>query len=96
MTRTLYRHPAALVPLAMSMAALGVALGYAAVFGTAPQPDEGAAAHTWQLLMAGQVPVIGGFAVRFLPAQPRQALPVIAAQLAAASTAMLPVWWFGW
>jgi len=96
MTPTLYRHPAALVPFAMSMAALGVALGYAAVFGTSRQPDEGAAAHMWQLLMAGQVPIVGVFALRFLPVHTRQALPVLAAHVAAALTAMLPVWWFGW
>ena len=96
MTRTLLMQPSACVPIAMSLGALGVALGYAALFGTAPRPDEGTAAHLWQLLMAGQVPVIAFFAVRWIAIQPRQALLVLMAQIGAALAAMAPVWWFGW
>jgi hypothetical protein len=80
----------------MSLAALALVLGYAAMFGTARQTDEGTAAHLWQLLMAGQVPVIAFFALRWLPAEPRKALPVVALQVVAALAAMFPVWWFQW
>ena len=58
MNVSLPRQPSAFIPIAMSIAALGVILIHIARFGTAPQSDEGAAAHIWQLLMAGQVPVI--------------------------------------
>ena len=51
---TLFKRPSALMPLAMSLAALAIVIGYAATFGTARQPDEGAAAHLWQLFMALQ------------------------------------------
>ena len=47
----------------MSAAALGTVLFHIVTVGTAPQPDEGAAAHIWQLLMAGQVPVVMFYAV---------------------------------
>jgi hypothetical protein len=92
----LLRRPSALVPVAMSVGALAIAVGYAALFGTARQADEGTAAHLWQLLMAGQVPVVAFFAIKWLPTEPRQAMLVLALQIAAALAAMFPVWWFQW
>ena len=92
----MFRRPTAIAPIAMSLAALTVVLGYAAVFGTARQTDEGAAAHIWQVLMAGQIPVIAFFATKWLPAEPVRALLVLALQIGAALAAMFPVWWFQW
>jgi hypothetical protein len=92
----MFKRPSAIIPVAMSVAALAVAIGYAAMFGTARQADEGTATHLWQLLMAGQVPVVAFFAVKWLPAEPRKALVVLALQIGAALTAMFPVWWFQW
>lgn len=96
METALLRRPSALIPVFMSLTALTLVLGYAALFGTARQADEGTAAHLWQWLMAGQVPVIAFFALRWLPAEPRKALPVVALQVVAALAAMFPVWWFQW
>lgn len=96
MDAALLRRPSALIPLALSAAALAIVIGYAAMFGIARQSDEGAAAHVWQLLMAGQVPVIAFFAIKWLPTEPRQALLVLALQVGAALAAMFPVWWFQW
>jgi len=96
MDTALLRRPSALIPLAMSVAALATVIGYAAMFGIARQANEGAAAHVWQLLMAGQVPVIAFFAIKWLPTEPRQALLVLALQVGAALAAMFPVWWFEW
>jgi hypothetical protein len=96
MDTALLRRPTALIPFGMSAAALAVVIAYAAMFGTARQADEGAAAHIWQILMAGQVPVIGFFAIKWLPAQPGQALLVLALQFCAALAAAFPVWWFQW
>ena len=90
------KRPSALIPVAMSIAALATVIGYAAMFGTARQADEGAAAHVWQLLMVGQVPVMAFFAIKWLPTEPRQALLVLALQVGAALAAMVPVWWFQW
>ena len=90
------KRPSAFIPLAMSAGALATVMVYAAMFGTAPQADEGAAAHIWQLLMVGQVPVAAVFAVKWLSAAPRQALAVMALQIGAALAAMLPVWLFRW
>ena len=93
---TMFRRPSAVVPIGMSAAALALLIGYIALHGTARQEDEGAAAHLWQLLMAGQLPIIAYFAFKWLPVEPRPTLIVLAIQLAAGLSAACPVWWFGW
>ncbi len=85
------KRPSALVPLGMSLTALSLVLGHVFVFGIARQSDEGTEAHLWQLLMAGQVPVIAFFAVRWLPREPRPALLLLAFQVAAGVVAAAPV-----
>jgi len=92
----LLKRPSAFVPLAMSIAALSIVLGYAAMFGTAQQVDEGTAAHVWQMLMAGQIPVIAFFVFKWFRSQPKQASLVVALQVGTALAAMFPVWWFRW
>jgi hypothetical protein len=90
------RQPSAFIPVAMSIAALVTVLYHIAMFGTARQTDEGAAAHIWQLLMAGQVPVVAFYAVKWLPRAPTTALQVLAVQVGAALAALAPVYWLGW
>ena len=85
------KRPSALIPLAMSLAALSLVLGHTALYGTAREPDEGTAAHLWQLLMAGQLPIIAFFAITWLPRAPRQALLVLALQVFAGLAAAAPV-----
>ena len=86
------RHPSAFLPVAMSFIALVVVLGDVAMFGTAREPDEGAAAHIWQLLMVGQMPIILFFIVRWLPKVFRPALLTLALQIGAALAAIAPVY----
>jgi len=90
------RQPSAWIPVAMSLAALAIVLVHAARFGIVHEADEGAAAHLWQMLMAGQVPVMAFFAIKWLPRMPRTALVVLAIQIAAACSALAPVYWLGW
>jgi hypothetical protein len=84
-------RPSALIPVVMSLAALLVVLGHIVTFGTARQADEGAAAHLWQLLMAGQLPVIAFFAIKWFPRTPGPALLVLALQASAGLAAAAPV-----
>lgn len=91
-----HKHPSAFLPVAMSCGALATVLIYLASHGTQPQPDEGAAAHIWQLLMAAQAPIILFFAIRWVPQSPRRALPVLALQVLAALGAMAPVFLLRW
>jgi hypothetical protein len=96
MNAALLRRPSALIPLVMSAGALATVIGYAAMFGVARQADEGTAAHLWQLLMAGQLPVIAFFGIKWFPAEPRKTLLFLALQAAAALCAIFPVWWLQW
>lgn len=95
---TIVRKPSAFLPLAMSIAALAL-LGGAYIFAVATghgglqrEPDEGSIAHLWQLLMAGQMPVLLFFAIKWLPRAPRQTLYVFGLQIGAALAAMAPVY----
>jgi hypothetical protein len=90
------RQPSAVIPIVMSLAALGAVAYHLARFGTAPQPDEGAAAHIWQLLMAGQLPVIGFYALKWLPQAPGPTLRMLALQVGAALAAVAPIYFLGW
>jgi hypothetical protein len=95
-THELLKRPTALLPLAMSAAAILTIVAHIARHGTAPQADEGAAAHLWQLLMALQVPALGFFAIKSFPEAPRQTAAVLAMQVAAILAALLPVALLGW
>ena len=85
------KRPTALLPVAMSIAALGLVIAHVVFYGTAHQADEGAAAHLWQLLMAGQLPVIAFFAIKWLPRTPGPALLVLGLQAVAMLAAAAPI-----
>jgi hypothetical protein len=89
------KQPSAFIPVAMSLAALATVAIHVARFGVAREPDEGAAAHIWQLLMAAQIPAIAYFAIKWLPRAPREGLLVLAVQIAAVLAALAPVFLLG-
>ena len=91
---SLMKQPSGFIPMAMSLAALALVVGHIALFGVVHEADEGTAAHLWQLLMAGQVPVVAYFAVKWLPKTPGNALRVLVLQFVAALAACAPVYWF--
>ncbi len=87
------KKPSAFLPIAMSFTALVIVFVSIAVFGVVHEHDEGATAHMWQLLMAGQMPVLLLFALKWLPRAPKQALCVLALQAGAVLAAMAPVYY---
>jgi hypothetical protein len=89
------KQPSAFIPIAMSLAALITVLSHVAIFGVAREADEGTAAHIWQLLMAGQAPVVAFYAVKWLPRAPKRTLLVLGVQAGAALAALAPVYWLG-
>lgn len=93
MTDSPLKQPSAVIPLAMSLAALLLVLGHAAIFGVVHEADEGAAAHIFQLLMAGQVPIVAWFALKWLPRIPGPAIRVLLLQAGAGLAAMAAVYW---
>ena len=99
--RVILKYPSAFLPIAMSLAALAV-LAVAAVDGflsgaggLVREADEGIAAHLWQILIAGQFPILIFFAIKWLPRAPKQTLSVIALQVGAALASMAPVFFLG-
>lgn len=93
---SMIKRPSAFLPLAMSLTALTMLLGailqgYIASQPLVREPDEGAIAHLWQLLMAGQMPILVFFAIKWLPRAPRPTLYVLALQAGAALASMAPV-----
>jgi hypothetical protein len=90
--KVLLKNPSAFLPLAMSFGAFATVIIYVAIFGTARQADEGTAAHIWQMLMAGQIPIIMFFAIKRLPQAPKDALLVLVLQGGAALMALAPVY----
>ena len=93
---TMLKHPSAFLPVAMSLGAFATVLIFVTLHGRAPQADEGAAAHIWQLLMAAQAPIVLFFAIKWLPQRPRQAVPILALQIGAALAALAPVFLLHW
>lgn len=93
-TAHLLRRPASYVPIAMSFLALCVVLTAVLVFGAGPAPDEGTAAHVFQLLIAGQAPFVLWGVATTIGSHPREAMVVLALQVLAAVVAFTPV--FAW
>ncbi len=91
----LVRKPSAIIPIAMSLCAFSIVLLAIANGSARPQPDEGAAAHIWQILIAGQLPFLGWFALHWLTRDFKAAFPVLALQLLAFVAALFPVWYLG-
>ena len=85
------RLPSAFLPVALSAASLATVLGHIAIFGVARQPDEGTAAHIFQILMIVQLPITAFFAIKWLRQEPRRALLILAIQAGAAIAALSPV-----
>jgi len=92
--RSVLKNPSAFLPVAMSLMALTIVFVHIVLYGAAREADEGPTAHIWQILMAGQVPVLVFFAIRWLPRAPRPTLYVLALQAGAALASMAPVFFF--
>lgn len=92
---TLLKKPSAYLPLVLSLAALATVV-VATVFGAnspppGVRPDEGAAAHIFQLLMVAQLPFMLFFVMRWLRSSVTPALQILLLQVVAAVFALAPV-----
>lgn len=92
--KSLLKEPSAWIPMAISLLALTMILGYVAIFGIVHNEDEGAPAHIFQLLMLLELPIAAYFAFKWLPKRPIQALIVLALQAVAWIIPILAVIWF--
>jgi hypothetical protein len=85
------KQASALVPLALSFAALTMVIVHFAMYGIVHEADEGTPAHTFQILMVAQAPIVAFFAIKWLPRNPRSALLVLALQAGAGLGAIAAV-----
>ena len=92
----LLKRPSAFVPVTCSLLVLATIAAHIARFGAAPQQDEGAAAHLFQLLMPLQVPIIAFFAITWLRRERRPAVEVLALQIALALMPLAIVFFLRW
>ena len=90
---SLIKQPSAYLPVALSLAALTLVLGHAAMFGIVHEADEGAAAHIFQILMAAQLPIVGYFVFKWLPKRPKEVLQVLALLAGEWLAAFAAVYW---
>jgi hypothetical protein len=82
--RILLLRPSAFLPIVMSLGALGLVMWFVASFGVVRGAhDEGMAARIFQVLMLAQIPIVGYFALTWLPRAPRPAAMILAFQLVA-------------
>jgi hypothetical protein len=93
MTASPLKQASALVPIGMSLAALSLVIGHVLLSGRGREADEGTAAHLFQLLMAGQIPIIAYFAVTWLPRGAARAVGVLVLQAAAGLAALGALFW---
>ena len=91
---SLLKQPSAWIPIALSLAALAMLLGYVATFGVVQHEDEGTPAHIFQLIMLAQLPIVGYFTIKWLPKRPKQSLLVLALQAVAWIIPIVAVLWF--
>ena len=91
---SILKKPSAWLPIAMSFMALVMLVSYIFLFtpnGIVREKDEGVAAHLFQLLMGGQLPIIAFFLFKYLASATKQVLSILALQIMAMLLAMAPV-----
>ena len=92
---SLFKQPSAWIPLAMSLVALTMILGYVAIngFASSGNGDEGTPARIFQLIMLAQLPIAGYFAITWLPKRPKQSLIVLTLQAVAWIIPIATIMW---
>ncbi len=93
---SILKKPSAWIPIVLSLVALTMILAAIAIVGVpaASPEDEGVGAHLFQIWLVVEAFMMAFFAITWVPQQPKQALVVLAIQIAAALAACAPVFYF--
>src|SRR5260370_40823499 len=87
------KQPSAWIPIALSLIVLATFFIGSAIFGIPHrEPDEGTAAHLFQIWLVLEVVMIAVFAIKWVPRAPTPALLVLAIQIGAALAACASVY----
>lgn len=82
---TILKRPSAWFPLVMSAFALLLVVGYVGLYGVQrSSEDETTVARLFQLLLVGQLPITGYFAVKWFPKQRKETVQIVVIQILAA------------
>ncbi len=92
--RFILKTPSAWIPLAMSATAIALLVSSLLIFGVRHETDEGTAAHLFQILLAGQLPLVAYFAIKWLPQNLKQGFLILALQACFGLIALAPVFYF--
>ena len=95
MTRRTINRFCMVLPVACSIGALALVLGNVAA-GVPPHPDEGTAAHLFQLLIVVQLPVVILFMATADWTRPARPLLALQVQGLAGAAAMGALYWSGY
>ena len=92
---SIIKKPSAWVPIALSLGILAMIL-ITLVLSWPPvrQADEGIEAHLFQIWLVLEFLMVAFFALKWLPRAPRQALLILAIQIALVLAACFPVAYF--
>lgn len=95
--KAMAKLPSAYIPIVMSFASLVLVIAGIFLYGVSElrQTGEGAIAHTWQLLMVVQIPVLLFFVARWMPRATKRATPILLLQGVMFAAACLPVYLLG-
>jgi len=85
---SIIKKPSAWIPIAIPLIFLTYIVIYILIFGIVRQADEGTAAHLFQIWLALEPLMVGFFAFKWLPREPKPALFILALQIVAA---LLPI-----
>ena len=92
----LIKKPSAWIPIALSLTVLTTMLISFAINGIPTrQPDEGTAAHLFQLWLVLEGLMIGYFVLKWITQEPKQAIRVLGFQIAAVLAACATVYYPG-
>lgn len=84
----LIKKPSAWIPIIIPLSFFMYLVIFISIFGIVRGEDEGTGAHLFQLWLALEPFMVGYFAIKWLPRNPKQALKILALQVVAA---LLPV-----
>ncbi len=91
----LYKNPDAWLPAALSLMVIVMMLfGFALHGAPVRQPDEGTAAHLFQIWLVLEFFMVVYFAMASLPKNPKQGAIILSIQIAAVLIGCSPVYYF--